>query len=735
MSSSPKSNFRRAQSKVWWGNNSPKNQFGFAPLHQVTRNNKCHVSPDVTTSWSFRRGSPGSLQSHDSGFSDSDNSPPTNYNRSPDKHTPTKSDMNHESDSEISQRSPSICSKHSTPPTVIRKKLTVDFVSTSRRISFSAPSSPLYERVGSPDPLQLIDSLNYSSTSPISMDYDRQTMSDIKNKLDQNRSIKRGTTITRSAGVNRKLLKCVSQISIGSVSDVYQLSSSGTSHESIQSSMNGVESTEGHSIMTHKAMPQTPKSILKPSPMKYNNETVVFGCGNNDSNANDLNPEQQRIEPYSLTNSTLFPTTTSTPKKKDPTESRDCERFYGFENSPEYIDLSATLNWETCTYIEYTNPLLNGHASSVQYWLDEVRSTYCHEVLSTLQTKSITHVIKNSALNSVTAGKIIRNFQIKAECLQRDFECAEKLLTDNESPNKMMVVSSQLIKLNENVMDFVSVLRSKNIFVTPNDPTYDRFEDNISYITEMTSNIQALVDNNSSDNLDFNSLLEDEQILKRYVLMTIKLVFVKLIKIVLNRIETTKCDLILRSNLSMISILSNGEFKYFASLNDAFIESDAIRLLLTICFESKLSTVRTLVLRSLATICSTTEAISQFQRVEGIESLTEILTDDTNGNRSESEFREALSLLAQITAPWHGKTHSIVGLRSCVDKLVERISAIVEDTACCQTLLLCAACLNNLSRMETTSTYSLMSHGTVHKLKYACEARGAGTSIFLFVSN
>lgn len=753
MSSTNKSNFRRAQSKVWWGNNSENNQFGFPSLQQITKSNKSNVSPDITTSWSYRRGSPGSLKSQDSGFSDSDNSPPANHHdsanssprsllrtshsnhyltASPDKLTPKKT-VNHQINSEIFQRSPSICSEHSTPPTVIRKKLNVDVARTSRRISFSAPNSPLYERIASPDLLKRIDSLNYSSTSPVSVRYDRQALADIKNKCDKNRSIKRGTTITRSAGVNRKLLKCVSQLSIGSASDVYQLSSSGNSSESLQS--NSIESTVATSTMMQKALPQTPKSILKASPKKYNNETVVFGCGDeDDSNVNDLNVEKQQVNANLPAYSALFPTITSTPKNKEQTISRAFDRFAELENSPEFIDLSATMNWETCTYIEYTNPLLNGHASSVQFWLDEIRSTYCHEVLSTLQTKSIAQVItKSAAVNSVTASKIIRSLQSKAEKLQRDFECVEQLLGGDASADAMVIVSSLLIQLNENVMDFVSRLRSKNIFGA-NDATYDRFEDNISNITEMTLEIQAIVDS-KSDELEFSRLYDNVQVLKRYLLITIRLVFVKLIKIILNRIETTKCDLILRSNLSMLSILSNSEYKHFACLNDSFIDSDAVRLLLTVCLESKLSTVRTLALRALATICSTKEAIRQFQQVGGMEILTEILTDDMNANRLEPESREALSLLAQITAPWHGKTHSIVGLRSCVEKLVERISEIVTQTICCQTLLLCAACLNNLSRIETTSIYSLMSHGTVLKLKYACQARGPGASIFLFVSS
>lgn len=59
---------------------------------------------------------------------------------------------------------------------------------------------------------------------------------------------------------------------------------------------------------------------------------------------------------------------------------------------------------------------------------------------------------------------------------------------------------------------------------------------------------------------------------------------------------------------------------------------------------------------------------------------------------------------------------------------------IVDKTTCCQTLLLCSACLNNLTRIEATAVYSLMSHEAPGKLKVAADRRGPGAAIFLFVS-
>uniref|UniRef100_A0A182T2N0 Uncharacterized protein n=1 Tax=Anopheles maculatus TaxID=74869 RepID=A0A182T2N0_9DIPT len=57
---------------------------------------------------------------------------------------------------------------------------------------------------------------------------------------------------------------------------------------------------------------------------------------------------------------------------------------------------------------------------------------------------------------------------------------------------------------------------------------------------------------------------------------------------------------------------------------------------------------------------------------------------------------------------------------------------IIVKTNCCQTLLLCSASLNNMTRIEPTAVYSVMSQDTVDKLRMATEQRGPGASIFLY---
>lgn len=755
-----KSNFQRTQSKVWWGAMPERDHYGFMSLPETKKTTataaaarQVHTPPEIsTTSWSYRRGSPGSLKSHDSGFSDSDHSPsaPISSTSSPthscsyseeknysipnelEKLTPKKT-VNHQINTIINDRTPSsVSSDRSTPPTVIRKKINTDIhPDTCRRISFSAPTSPVYERIDPPNLINQIDNLTYATTSPITSNNSLSSSPLSDCKCPKNRSIKRGKVLTRSNRSDRQLLKCVSQISIGSANDFYQLAEHCVPQSPtpppppplLSSNHSQQHLNEEPTIMQQKAIPQTPKSILKASPKSYNNETVTFGTAGT--------PQKPALPTYAE----LFPTTTSTPKSNN---RYDQQHIY--DSVSDVLELSATMNWDTCTYIEYSNPMLNGHSSSVQFWLDETRQSYCHEVLSTLQTKSVMqNAARSTELNSAMAGKFIRQLQSKSLMLQYEFEAIERLRPNaddddddaDELVKKMPVLVS---RLHASVMEFVQKLGIKKIFRNERDAKNIQFKNNVANIIDMSRDLARSVEPRKTDP-DPDTIIEDIQILKRYLLITVRMVFEKLMRIIIDRIEDSQCNLILRSNLSMVSMLSNMEYTGFASLNDAFIATNAVKVLLVVCAESTAANVRALALRALATICSSYDAIRQFEATGGTEILKEILTNEIKTiQRSEPEMREALSAFTQITAPWHGKEHSLSGLKPMVESLVEHITAIAVNTACCQTLLLAVAALNHLSRMEKTSIYSLMSNETILKLKGACEGRGPGASIFLYVS-
>ena len=119
-----------------------------------------------------------------------------------------------------------------------------------------------------------------------------------------------------------------------------------------------------------------------PTAKPYNNETVVLGAAgeiasniNEDSNNNMLKYEALDMD-YTIS-----------PLKE--TE----QRFLASTSTPRASEGSCAKPWTQMSFRhvthEYDNPLLNGHAPDLQHWLHDLRSSYEHEVMSTLQTKSI----------------------------------------------------------------------------------------------------------------------------------------------------------------------------------------------------------------------------------------------------------------------------------------------------------------------------------------------------------
>lgn len=668
------SNFQRTQSKVWWSD----------------FDNSVHERKIITnfSSWT-RQGSPSSHKSQDSGFDDSElSSPPlpqkiiqipedTNLNdvtteTSPGMLTPKK--PGHEETNHQLTPSSSVEATPVTPPTVIRRH---NYPAnrdnrSSRRISFSAPTSPnqtseRYEDEEDDDErfrydfAGQIDNLNYSNTSPLnsnsSQELNQVVPSDrIKddltmapqllncNKCDRDRSIKRGRTISRSSKFNRSLIGLVSP-----------------------------------SKFEENYSPK--KSILKKS-MSMNTDEDR----NNNSTIRSLEEEEEDHEQ---------PMRTSTPK-------------------PE------------------RRIITNGPPPCVQAWMKELRFSYQHEVMSTLQTKSIAiEAGRNLKVTAAIAAKLIRSTQSNVMTIQGDFEKLERMLAADSDCDIDKIATFMHVFMTT-LIEFVEKQKTRITIYAENDADLKRFADNINNVIEMAADLKMAAIK-LEDEFDVEIIREDLIVLKRYVLITVRLIFEKLVTIIIHSIEQTGCELILRSNLSTLSMLSNIDYAGFASLNAAFLANETVRVLLLQILESKQSSIRALALRALATVCSTQEAIRQFEQAGGVEILKEVMVDHQD-LRCEPELRETVSVLTQLTAPWHGDTHRIQGLKICIEGFVEAITELLSTTTCCQTLLLCAACLNNFSRMEPTSIYSFMSHDTVSKIQIATDNRGPGASIFLYVS-
>ncbi|XP_053664271.1 uncharacterized protein LOC128713436 [Anopheles marshallii] len=725
-----RSNFARSQSKVWFGNEPDCGQYGgFRPygyqFHSGPMSRPSYPAFDDleeedelieeqatnaksatgATSWAEtnRQGSPASHKSQDSGFSDTETS--LNAGRgslakrgnindsqssSADKLTPKRS-----VNEELFARSPSLNSSAPTPPTVIRRPAPVPVcevdgtVAAGRRLSYGESTDP------------------HGSESPRSV------------------SLKRGRVITKNSRVKRNLSE--------------QLSSSNEE-------MISLDSSELSNILNRTI-----------------HDKEVEAASNSDANNNTVKGEPVELPTYSE----LYPTRgTSTPIRGQAKLYRSLPLSPGHRAPPvrpiaapsgtdNFYDepsnnTSSTVSDHALYYTIYDNPLLNGHQPAVQGWLDGLRFSCQSEVMSILQTKSIaTEAGRSLKLTSTVAVKILRHLQGKVATLQGTFERVEKLFAairkyqtqqdkdgeyeeDEEDEKEIYQKVAPFVHgLATDIDAFLRKQQGTDYFGRESSEREDRrkFAENARALADMLGDLRAAT--SSTDTFDYRSVEEEIQIVKRYFLITVRLIFKHLVRVIVDAVEGARCELILRSNLSYVASLSNLDYGGLASLNDAFIANGTVRVLLLVCVESKLSSVRALALRALATVCSTTETIRQLERADGLEVLRDILAaGDTD--RTEPELREAVSVLTQISAPWHGEEHRLEGLKQFVHAIVEAITEIIEKTNCCQTLLLCSASLNNMTRIEPTAVYSVMSQDAVDKLRIATEQRGPGASIFLY---
>ncbi|CAD6208052.1 GSCOCG00010326001-RA-CDS [Cotesia congregata] len=123
-----------------------------------------------------------------------------------------------------------------------------------------------------------------------------------------------------------------------------------------------------------------------------------------------------------------------------------------------------------------------------------------------------------------------------------------------------------------------------------------------------------------------------------------------------------------------------------------------VRALLTsLISASRLSSeLRASSLRALASVCCCPLAIEHFIKEGGPEILVDLLTSLSTPER---EKIEATALIVQVTAPWT----DALGLKYFEPFSSELTLTIIElaaSSACAQTLLLCAAAMNNLSNSK-----------------------------------
>lgn len=822
-------NFQRSYSRVWWANDNTNQLSPESPLpHQIYYYGPQSLGQlsNIAEETSYRTSNiRRSVRSQDSGFNDSDHSPNSTSSSSQiSAHNEAlENDENHnylsptkQNVSGTEEQSPSLANESvATPPTVIRRKISSIFTPTARRISFSAPSSP--DVIPPPtlnSSFRSLDSFGVRATKEQNSKHETTLNNSLNTSLNDSRarncSLRRGKTISpsnnssyRRRANRRRLLDCVSQVS-GSTSDVYTLASDSSIEKETKEQPEDYHHYESVTeINTSRNQHEAENADVKTydTTTEYNNETITFGDGDvSPIKETSIHAQREKL-PLPTYDELYPPKGCSTPMAKlrkntslvanhaeSPITAVNGASQYEREQVQKYdrnfldsnfsLSLTANMNWESCTYIEYTNPLLNGHACSVQCWLDEKRTTYCHEIMSTLQTKSILfEAARSLKLNPAIAAKLIHQIQLKGIAIEtkfdeidRIFESHAKLvkrlqrvsvgstngnnyndesieIVDNEFKEK---ISDLMKSLTGNVCQFMSKLNSKIIFqkiagFVDNDKDLRHFERNVKSVIDLCQDLKVACET-KIDDIETNVLLKDFYTLKQSVLKAIRKVFRRLMNIIVNRLEENPNEMLLRANINVIATLP-AESVYnsserFSCLNDAFIASGLLRVLLLVCLDAEKISIRAMSLRALTTVCSSAEMIRHFIEIGGLDVITDILTDDKrNDVKFEPELREAVSCLTQVTAPWHhGDSGNIDDLlKLSIDNLVSRLTILIRSTECLQTLMLSAACLNNLSRKSSLTFYSLMDNRSVHHLIHACDryqqrADFTSSAIFLYVS-
>lgn len=431
---------------------------------------------------------------------------------------------------------------------------------------------------------------------------------------------------------------------------------------------------------------------------KYNNETIYFGAGGDHT-----------MEEKSILNSSIeFPAGTSTPKMK--------RRPIVLENLLEFMPPKTV----------YTNHLLNDNFASVQSWIDGLQFNVASEIMSTLQSKSIE--MGSTILTPTLAYKMIKSLQMKVFLLQQEFESVEKCSNDSS-----LLPSIQ--SLTDLMIDFVANQEPKKYLYLQCPKYYKKLSDNLQSIREMATDLKRLAGKIDIDDLEDYPMSEDIQLIKRYFLITVRLIFKTLVSVIGENIEHAHNDMVLRSNITHMANLLGNEFSNlegFSSLQDALVSNSIVRVLLLVCMENKNDWTRALALRTISVVCTSEETLQQFE----INSGFEILRDTIVGNaaqRSEPETKEAISCLASITGPWQRSNESnFKDLKDYAEDYIEGVTKIVKTTESPQTMLICVAVLNNLSRLDSSSVYSLISNQSISIISKAYEKQTKGEyTIFL----
>ncbi|KAJ8921521.1 hypothetical protein NQ315_003139 [Exocentrus adspersus] len=329
---------------------------------------------------------------------------------------------------------------------------------------------------------------------------------------------------------------------------------------------------------------------------------------------------------------------------------------------------------------------------AVQMWLDEARLNYEQECMTTLQCKSIAgelnlKVTHLASLHTATLRAIVSH----ARCIDMEYR---KLNSEKKH------IEPLIQSLTGNIIDFLKTYKtssvSTDILKLCDDIRLSKSEESLKLVPPLYAEWETI----------HQHILVDQ------------------VKNLINRLENPESELDLRATITGMTSLSLRH----EELVEVFTKADVIPILLILCEKCEGSSLRSLILRALSTMCCNSSAVRQLEKFSGVQIIADTLEDDS---RPEPERSEAVALLAQVTAPWLEDNHSVKGLQDYSRKLVKSLTRFASATKCCQNLLLCAAALANLSAMDPKSIKYIIHAKTAKVMLEAVKSRGPLASVYL----
>ncbi|XP_023311619.1 protein inscuteable homolog [Anoplophora glabripennis] len=402
-----------------------------------------------------------------------------------------------------------------------------------------------------------------------------------------------------------------------------------------------------------------------------------YGAGFSNSLSSDCESELE-----CLFNGADSPKHTSTPKAGPGTKM--CQRR-------DKLSLNLCLKYHQERVPPIPSNGIDVDNKAVQRWMDEARQNYEQECMTTLQCKSIAGELNQKVSHLASClTTTLRGILSHARCIEMEYK---KLNSEKKhiEPLVQSLVGNILDFLNTNTRDI-----SPNMLKLCDDIRLAKSDESLKVVPTLYA--------------EWENVYQE--------------ILVREVKRMMDKLENPTSELDLRATVTGITSLAlrNEE------LIEMFTKADVIPILLILCEKCEGSSMRSLILRALSTMCCNSSAVRQLEKFSGVQIIAETLEEDS---RPEPERSEAVALLAQVTAPWLEDNHCVKGLQDYSRKLVKSLTKFAAVTKCCQNLLLCAAALANLSTMDPKSIKHMIHAKTAKVMLEGVKIKGPRASIYL----